>query len=1153
MQDSRFKLNFVASAQGCRVQPTGNKLDNGANVSTKLAVAGPESRAKAAHNQELTKCYEEIDQIYDYIRGLAPLPANLRRIKSIDFEQLERERRIQQQQQQQQQQQINQQQQNPVSSNGLPRLKGGHVAAGQLRAAVLRAKTSPAEPQRQTARARRSSPRDAKQQVPSERPAPSDRGAPSAAEVPSQQPKSSSRVAAAPPPQLLGPIRLTTSAAQSARPSIERVQQTSCAYFEPAQLVGAQLIDEDEDEEEDEDRDEGQSLEVPAARRASLAAPTSVQRGARLASQPASVSDANSALASSSSSEGPPSSSAASSSSEEEHAGGPEGREAAAPPRVRAELRAQLKGHSGSSAAASSASPSPRPEEASPEQPRSVAALSSSFIKCHYGRQQPASSRPPAASSKPPTTVPRADQRPPKGAQPEAPLVGVRTRRLGGKFLNGERLLSLIGLDSIGLTASNGDQQRRHKWPPKAPPAPSLRRAQHSLAALPNAVSAAPSPPPHFRQGPGSGLERRLLTSAAPPELSPGERPRRARYHFEHPIVSVHSLAGRSARRLSAPVLEGAAPSASGSAQPTRNSAGQQATSAASSSTSSYEAALKNDLDRRPADHAHQQQQPPRAKLATPSETGRRKSSSLSASSARQTHASSGSSSHQHSSSGAHAARHSSSGPPAWLGAPAAHQQPASQHHLIKVPKLSKQSHLINRPLPRIPAASAAPADHHQQHHGQQQQQLGRSPHSLRSGPQPLPPAVQLGRAPAPLGLAPANRAHRMLPQAHAGAPLSAGLGAATPTGTLNSRVSQASVGRAKPKPAPAPVCFVGCSASPAAALLHLLNNKRHVSGPKQHQQQQRRLQAHRPLEGRPLEPGSAPEDQRPAPAPLSTDLDRQESPAARGDQGGPQEHTRLPAKSQHRAGSAPRPGGHRSHSLAATASCSSSASHPSPTVTTYTSSGISSRLTTGGGTLTTAPASVATTSTSSSASTSGSSESSGPSCTDPAHARAASCSSSAASRSSNTSNHYETILKPTRSVPKLETRSRPSIATHRISKSGTTNQRGSSRASGSLGHLEPEDDECENVCQEPSRMHFGDSTTFGDTDDDLKLNLKRSNLRLFDEKFSAKFLDHQVASSNDSLLESIDFSGTLNSRHNNKLAAGVMPNPKSGGHRARS
>lgn len=44
---------------------------------------------------ELAKCYDEIDQIYDYIRGLAPLPMQLRKIKSIDFEQLDREKRLQ--------------------------------------------------------------------------------------------------------------------------------------------------------------------------------------------------------------------------------------------------------------------------------------------------------------------------------------------------------------------------------------------------------------------------------------------------------------------------------------------------------------------------------------------------------------------------------------------------------------------------------------------------------------------------------------------------------------------------------------------------------------------------------------------------------------------------------------------------------------------------------------------------------------------------------------------------------------------------------------------------------------------------------------------------------------------------------------------------
>lgn len=42
---------------------------------------------------KFTKCYDEIDQIYDYIRGLAPLPSRLRKIKSIDFELLEQQQK----------------------------------------------------------------------------------------------------------------------------------------------------------------------------------------------------------------------------------------------------------------------------------------------------------------------------------------------------------------------------------------------------------------------------------------------------------------------------------------------------------------------------------------------------------------------------------------------------------------------------------------------------------------------------------------------------------------------------------------------------------------------------------------------------------------------------------------------------------------------------------------------------------------------------------------------------------------------------------------------------------------------------------------------------------------------------------------------------
>lgn len=69
---------------------------------TKL-LAQAQSKQQAASNQqapsekvspEIAKCYDEIDQIYDYIRGLAPLPSQLRKLKSIDFEQLEREKRL---------------------------------------------------------------------------------------------------------------------------------------------------------------------------------------------------------------------------------------------------------------------------------------------------------------------------------------------------------------------------------------------------------------------------------------------------------------------------------------------------------------------------------------------------------------------------------------------------------------------------------------------------------------------------------------------------------------------------------------------------------------------------------------------------------------------------------------------------------------------------------------------------------------------------------------------------------------------------------------------------------------------------------------------------------------------------------------------------
>lgn len=83
-------LGFLLPASGRKRLPADGK--------TALAEASSPTTAISEKPlaPELAKCYDEIDQIYDYIRGLAPLPMQLRKIKSIDFEQLEREKRHQQ-------------------------------------------------------------------------------------------------------------------------------------------------------------------------------------------------------------------------------------------------------------------------------------------------------------------------------------------------------------------------------------------------------------------------------------------------------------------------------------------------------------------------------------------------------------------------------------------------------------------------------------------------------------------------------------------------------------------------------------------------------------------------------------------------------------------------------------------------------------------------------------------------------------------------------------------------------------------------------------------------------------------------------------------------------------------------------------------------
>lgn len=70
--------------------------ENSSNMKVIKRIQKPNSDRQISGEQaqvvatELAKCYEEVDQIYDYIRGLAPLPLELRKIKSIDFEHLEK-------------------------------------------------------------------------------------------------------------------------------------------------------------------------------------------------------------------------------------------------------------------------------------------------------------------------------------------------------------------------------------------------------------------------------------------------------------------------------------------------------------------------------------------------------------------------------------------------------------------------------------------------------------------------------------------------------------------------------------------------------------------------------------------------------------------------------------------------------------------------------------------------------------------------------------------------------------------------------------------------------------------------------------------------------------------------------------------------------
>lgn len=93
----------TTSRSNCRpIAPSSQQLVSSlsANKSEQPKYVAPSDRKMQANNRvktdnvqhdqrgaaEIAKCYQEVDQIYDFIRGLAPLPLELRRIKSIDFE-----------------------------------------------------------------------------------------------------------------------------------------------------------------------------------------------------------------------------------------------------------------------------------------------------------------------------------------------------------------------------------------------------------------------------------------------------------------------------------------------------------------------------------------------------------------------------------------------------------------------------------------------------------------------------------------------------------------------------------------------------------------------------------------------------------------------------------------------------------------------------------------------------------------------------------------------------------------------------------------------------------------------------------------------------------------------------------------------------------
>lgn len=534
---------------------------------------------------------------------------------------------------------------------------------------------------------------------------------------------------------------------------------------------------------------------------------------------------------------------------------------------------------------------------------------SRSFIKCYYGRERAAGRAHPTTTGAggPQRGVAPGAQADTSTGQPDRPA-----RRLAGRLLGGERLLSLIGLDIIG-SSQKADRWRQDAAPgsarPAAPPDRKAGQPAAAAAARRTSVPAVASTPVaamfaaaiqqqqrqrlaghqqlrrNSRQSSSSALVGEFLSSDGP--ILVRDRRIAALRHYKHPTVKVAKVPGAGAP--------------AGQAAECSPGAGATATT---TSTSSYEAAIKRSGSREPAALSRAD--------GRPAEPGPRQARPV--------------------------ARHS------------ARASAGQQAALISVPKLSKQSHLINRPLPRLPALVAS------------QQEAARGQSGAGSGP----------------GWSQGGRA----------------------------------------------------GGRPAAA--------RQQAGGKPRAERRQSL--------------------------VSTNLDAPGEPPS-DDQG--------PGRPTKQVAGLCKPASLNGGCLA------QMATHPSPTVTTYTSSGISSRLTAG---------------------------------TQLAPPSSASSQRSASSRARAKTDELANGRRPLRGAQCEQDDADDERARLDSPEPRAGQQRGQPLPA-------PGDQTQATDAGAQHQLLVGQRAT------------STNNLRLFDEKFSAKFIDQQLASSNDSLLESINFSGTLKSQ----------------------